>query len=326
MSLSSGAYFGSHSTVSQGARSARAARRLAGVDRAVVEDEHDRFLRTAGHRAILPVDLIQKRDEVEAALGAAGLNDKLAGGPIEHTEHRHLGGLPGRGNAQIRALLGPGMGQIGMGERLRLIPEQEHDIARLSLRLQQLATQDGAIHSVCILAALQGVARPAPAESPLWRNTTESREWEMRTPEHFSISSARRGKGQLGRSATGSARTASATASAHSALTGAGPGATERRSASTPPIMKSLRQSRTVSSRTPKASAIRGLVQPASVSRSARARSASPRSRERLRAMRSRRCAALATTGDLPAMIHIPIQTRQWNHSQHPLATLLKPA
>src|SRR5215213_1821618 len=122
-----------------------------------------------------------------------------------------------------------------MGERLRLIPEQEHDIARLSLRLQQLATQAGAIHGVCILAALQGMARPAPAEIPFWRNTTESREREMRTPERFSISSASRGKVQLGRSATDPDSTASATASARSALTGAGPGATERRSASTPP-------------------------------------------------------------------------------------------
>jgi hypothetical protein len=58
----------------------------------------------------------------------------------------------------------------------------------------------------------------------------------------------------------------------------------------------------------------------------ARARSASPRSRERLRTTRSRRCPALATRGDLPAMILIPKQTRRGNHSQHPLATLPKSA
>jgi len=58
------------------------------------------------------------------------------------------------------------------------------------------------------------------------------------------------------------------------------PGAMLALSASTPPRMKSLRQSRTVSSRTPNASAIRGLVQPANVSRTARARSASPRSHD----------------------------------------------
>ncbi|WP_262265708.1 hypothetical protein [Microvirga yunnanensis] len=144
--------------------------------------------------------------------------------PVEHPEHRHLGGLAGRGNAQIRALRGPGMGQIGTGERLRLIPEQEHEIARRSLRLQQHAAQAGAIHGVCILAALQGMARSAPAESPFWRSTTESREREMRTPERVSISSTSRDKVQLGRSATGPDSTSSATARAHAALTGAGPG------------------------------------------------------------------------------------------------------
>lgn len=51
-------------------------------------------------------------------------------------------------------------------------------------------------------------------------------------------------------------------------------------SASTPLLPKSLRHSQTVSSRTPNASAIRGLVQPASVRSTARARSASPRSRK----------------------------------------------
>ena len=115
------------------------ARRLAGVDRAIVEDEHDRLLRTSGRQAILRVDLFQKRDEIGTALAPAGAHNQFTGRPVEQTEHRHLGGLAGRWNAQIRALLGPGMGQIGMGKRFRLIPEQEHDIARLGLRLQELA-------------------------------------------------------------------------------------------------------------------------------------------------------------------------------------------
>jgi hypothetical protein len=73
------------------------------------------------------------------------------------------------------------------------------------------------------------MARTSPAESLFWRNTTESREREMHTPERFSISSASRGRVQLRRSATDPDRTASATASARSALTGASPGATDRR-------------------------------------------------------------------------------------------------
>jgi hypothetical protein len=104
------------------------ARRLAGVDRAVVEDEHDWLRRMIRRRAILRVDLLQKRDEIATALAPAGAHDQVTRRPVEQTEHRHLGGLAGRWNAQIRTLLGPGMGQIGMGERVRLIPEQEHDI------------------------------------------------------------------------------------------------------------------------------------------------------------------------------------------------------
>ena len=95
----------------------------------------------------------------------------------------------------------------------------------------------------------------------------------MRTPARVSISSARRGSVQLGRSATGPDRTSSATANARSALTGAGPGATDVFRASIPPLRKALRQKRTVSSRTPKASPIWPLVQPDRVSKIARARS-----------------------------------------------------
>ena len=136
-----------------------------------------------------------------------------------------------RRDAQIGSALGPDMGQIGMGERFGLIPEQEHDIARLGLRFQELAAQAGAIHGIGVLAGFQSVARPAPAEIPLWRSTTDRREREIRTPERFSISSAKRGSVQLGRSATGPNSTASATVKAHAALTGAGPGATDFRSA-----------------------------------------------------------------------------------------------
>ena len=59
---------------------------------------------------------------------------------------------------------------------------------------------------------------------------------------------------------------------AASVFTGAGPGATLAVNASTPPLANALRHRRTVSSRTPRASsATRGLVQPDSVSKIARA-------------------------------------------------------
>src|SRR5215212_3927643 len=212
--------------------------------------------------------------------------------PVEHPEHRYLGALARCRTAQVGPFLGPDMRQIRVGEGFGLVREQKHDVTRLGLGFEQLSAQARAIYSVRILAALQRVAGPSPAEIPLWRSTTDSREGEIRTPERVSISSARRGRVQFGRSATGPDRTSSATASVRSALTGVGPGATDVFSASTPPVMKVLRQKCTVSSRTPNASAIWPLVQPERVSKIARARSASPRSRERLRAPSSRLCSS----------------------------------
>src|SRR3954451_24565178 len=187
---------------------------------------------------------------------------------------------PGARNAQVGPFLGPDMRQIGMGEGFGLVAEQEHDVARLGLCLEQLSAQARPVHGIRILAALQRVAGSPPAEAPFFLSTTDRREREMRTPARVSISSANRGSVQFGRSATGPDRTSSATARVRSALTGAGPGATDVFSASSPPVMKALRQNRTVSSRTPKAWAIWPLVQPDRVSKIARARSASPRSRE----------------------------------------------
>src|SRR5215210_1132383 len=165
--------------------------------------------------------------------------------PVEHPEHRYLGALARGRNAQVDPFLGPDMRQVRMGERFGLVAEQKYDVARLGLGFEQLPAQARPVHRVCVLAAFQGMARPSPAEIPLWRSTTDSREREMRTPARVSISSARRGSVQFGRSATGPDRTSSATARARSALTGAGPGATDFFSASMPPVVKALRQKRT---------------------------------------------------------------------------------
>src|SRR3954467_2112713 len=304
----------------------RGAACLAGVDRAVVQDEHEGLDRDAELGTIATVDLLQKRDEVRASFGPAGVNNEVATRPVEHAEHRHFGALARRRNAQVGPFLGPDMRQIGMGQRFGLVCEQKHDVTRLGLSLEQLAAQARPVHGVGVLPPLQRVAGSPPAEAPFFLSTTDSREREMRTPARVSISSANRGSVQFGRSATGADRTSSATARARSALTGAGPGATDVFSASSPPVMKALRQNRTVSSRTPKASAIWRLVQPDRVSKIARARSASPRSREWLRATSADRCSGSAVTGDLPAIVPVSHQIRGRNHGPHPLASLTTPA
>src|SRR3954466_1013330 len=299
---------------------------LAGVDRGVVEDQNEGLDRNSELGPIAPVDLLQESDEVRASFGPAGAHDELAPRPVEHAEHRHFGALARGRNAQVGPFLGPDMRQIGMGEGFGLVAEQEHAVARLGRSLERFSAQARPVHGIRILAALQRVAGSPPAEAPFFLSTTDSREGEMRTPERVSISSAKRGSVQFGRSATGPDRTSSATASARSALTGAGPGAIDVFSASSPPLMKALRQKRTVSSRTPKAWAIWPLVQPDRVSKIARARSASPRSREWLRAISPCLCSSSTTTGDLPAMIPISNQIKRRDHALHSLASSGKSA
>src|SRR4051794_11867513 len=240
-------------------------------------------------------------DEVAAAFGPAGVHNELARDVIERTQHGDLLRLPRGGDTQIGADLGPGAGEVGMRQCLALVTVEQNDVAGFGLLLAQLQTQADAFDLGGNLAALQRVPRTSPTKLFL-RNALDNCERLIRTPSRASISLRSRGIVQFGRSATGSCRSGRATRKAASLFTGAGPGATVAFSASIPPFMNALRHSRTVSSRTLKASAIRGLVQPANVSSTARALSASPRSREPARAVRSARCASVAESGDRPVM------------------------
>ena len=250
-------------------------------------------------RTIKAIELLEMRHEVAAALGRAGMDDEFARDVIERAQHRHFLGLSGRRHAQIGAGLRPGAGEIGMRQRLALIAVKKNDVAGFGLLLAQLQTQADPIDLAGDLPPFQRVPGPPPTEL-FFRNALDSCERLMRTPSRASISARRRAIVQFGRSATGSSSNGVTTRNAVSLFTGDGPGATLAFNASTPPRLKSLRHSRTVSSRTPNASAMRGLVQPDSVSRTARALSASPRSREPARAKRPARCSSLAETGDLP--------------------------
>src|SRR5271157_4075242 len=278
-------------------------RAFAGVDRTIVLDQHDRLGLSPGLRSKETVDLLEMGDEIAAALGRAGMDAELARDVIERPQHRDLLGLARRRHTQVRPRLRPGAGEIGMRQRLALIAVEKNDVARFGLPFAQLQAQAHPFHLAFRLASLQRVPRPPPAEL-FFRKALDSCERLMHTPSRASISARRRGIVQLRRSATGSSSKGVATRKAASLFIGGGPGAMLAFSAATPPAVKSLRQRRTVSSRTPNASAILGLVQPVSVSSTARARSASPRSREPARAARAARCSSLAITGDFPAIPH----------------------
>src|SRR5712692_1046045 len=299
---------------------------LADVDWTVVEHDHGGLDPHSWLGAVQKIEGLQQCNEVGAALGAGCRDNQPATGPIECAHHGDLLGLSGRLHAQVGATLGPGSRQIRMRQRLALVGEQQNDIAGLRLRFAQLEPQADTIDLVRDLPTLQRVPRPSEAEPPFLRSTLESCEREIETPSRAAISSARRASVQFVRSATGWDRSGPATLSAASALSGAGPGAMLAFNASIPPRVKSLRHSRTVSSRTPNACAIRELVQLSSVSKMARARSASARSAPPANAFSAAFCSSVAVTGDLPAMSRPRESIRRRNHSHSPLARPYKPA
>jgi hypothetical protein len=143
-----------------------------------------------------------------------------------------------------------------MRERLRLIAEQQPDIAGCGLLFQQAKAHTGAVNRIGVLPSVQRVPRPAPDEAPVF-SPTLSRDFERRTPVRRSISSCTRGRVQFGRSATSGAKTCSITDKAACVLTAAGPAAVRARNPATPARPTIHRQCRTLSGRTQNAAAIR---------------------------------------------------------------------
>ena len=141
MSLSSGAYFGSHSMVSHG----RAARALA-VARLVWIGPLSRISTTG-----LPgwpgvgVDLLLSRAS-RAMKSALRLVALVATTSRRVTWSRaprmaRLCARPGASIRKVGAPLGPEMGKIGVGQGFRFVGEQEPDVAGPGLLPQQLEPQ-----------------------------------------------------------------------------------------------------------------------------------------------------------------------------------------
>ena len=89
MSFSSGAYFGSHSTVSHGrAASAFRVARLVWIGPLSSASTTGRSGRPgpARPRRVVPVETAEQGDEVAGSLGAAGEDDQLAPRVVEHAE------------------------------------------------------------------------------------------------------------------------------------------------------------------------------------------------------------------------------------------------
>ena len=100
--MSSGAYFGNHSTVSQCARAARAASERLLVWIGPLSSTSTTGLACRPGWVQREVELLQMGDEIAAALGRAGMDDELARDVIERPQHRDLLGLPRRRHTQVR--------------------------------------------------------------------------------------------------------------------------------------------------------------------------------------------------------------------------------
>ena len=309
-----------------GALGQRRPARLADMDRTVVEDEDDGLGRCAGFGTVEAIERVQVLDEVGASLGPGRRDDQITPGLVERPDHGDLLGLPRRRNPQVGPAPGPGAREIGVGERFTLVGEQQLDVAGLGLRAKQFDPEPAAIDRLGVLAALQRVAGSAIAKAPFLRSALESCDFEIVTPSRAAISSARRASVQLTRFVTGADNRGSATRKAACVFTGAGPGKGLVSRASTPSVRNCPRHSRTVSSRTPNASAIRALVQPRSVKRTALARSASARSGPQAFDSSPAICSGVAVTGDFPAMPHPPNHSVGRNQKFAPWETLRKPA
>jgi hypothetical protein len=164
-----------------------------------------------------------------------------------------------------------------MRQRLTLIAVKQNDVAGLGLRFAQLQAQPHALDLV--LAAFQRVPASSPAEAFSY-GLGQFRPADLEVLSRLDLSPEARHRpvGPVGNGGVEQRRDDRAPLPRSLPVAGQA-----RRSPSKPrhrPRLKSLRQRRPVSSRTPKASAIRGLVHPDSVSNSVRARSVSPRSRD----------------------------------------------
>ena len=79
--------------------------RLAGMDRAIVEDEPDRLAGPAGSRSVATVDLVEKGDEIGAALAIAGVDEQLPLGPVKSADQGDFEAWPGAGTRRSAPLL-----------------------------------------------------------------------------------------------------------------------------------------------------------------------------------------------------------------------------
>lgn len=281
----------------------------AGVDRAVIEDKMHGLVLAQG------LEALEKVAEALAVLARSALNDQLAAGVAPSAEEHALVGLTRGLDPEIGPTPRPKAREIRMRGGLGLIGEEQLDRPGLGLALERAQTLGALRDGLAVLAPTQRMARAAERVAPFFRNRRLIQGWERRMPQRRSTSCWSRGSVQgavLG--VRGSARITSSTSSARRPRCAGRPGERCVRSASTPPRRYAQRQCSTVSARTPKSAPSARPVQPCSESSSARARSASPRSAERVSASRAARCASVNPSLNIINHLQLRSIPPVWGH------------
>lgn len=86
-------------------RRQRGAARLAGMDRSIIEHEHDWLADHSGPWSVTAAEFAQQIDEVAAPFGPAGMDQQFAGRPIQHASIAILAAWPGAGTRKSAAFL-----------------------------------------------------------------------------------------------------------------------------------------------------------------------------------------------------------------------------
>src|SRR4051794_5977967 len=235
MSFSSGAYFGSHSRVSQG----RAASAFV-VSLLVWIGPLSRTATRGRVRSAVPYaapSWSSRATKSGGALGGAGMDEKAPVHRIKGAEHRPLFRLTGGLDAQLGAAPGPAARQIGMCERFGFVEEHQIDRPRRGLGFQISEALAAGRDRGCILAPFERVARPPPGK-PLWRNWCESHRGEIVGPPRRAISAQGRGSAQPLSWRVSSVRIVAAIAAAGGPILACCPGRGRRRSPAPPPCAK----------------------------------------------------------------------------------------
>jgi hypothetical protein len=134
------------------------------VDRPIVFDQLDRLARSAGHRAIKSINLLEMRHEVGAAFDRAGMHNQFMRDMIKRAQHCDFLGLSGSRNAQIGTGFRPCFGEIGMRQRLALSAIKKHNVAGCGLLFALLQTQANPIDLAGNLPSFRRVPRPRVTE------------------------------------------------------------------------------------------------------------------------------------------------------------------